>query len=68
MLPSPPLAAVVLPITDGSPPLHIVSPVVVIAPAVNCGRTVTVAIALFADAQTPLCTTALYSVVVVKLV
>jgi len=32
MLLSPPLAVVVLPITEGSPPLQIVSPVVLISP------------------------------------
>ena len=38
---SPPLAAVELPITVGVPPLHIVWPVVLMAPVVNAERTVT---------------------------
>ena len=42
MLPSPPLAAVVLPIAPGVPPLQIVSPVELIVPEVNALRTVTV--------------------------
>ena len=42
IVPSPPLAAVVLPICDGAPPLQIVSPVELISPEVNAVRTVTV--------------------------
>ena len=40
MVPSPPLAAVVLPIAPGVPPLQIVSPVELIVPEVNVLRTV----------------------------
>ena len=42
MVPSPPLAAVVLPITLGVPPLQMVWPVELIVPEVNALRIVTV--------------------------
>ena len=43
MVLSPPLARVALPIVEaGVPPVQIVSPVVLIVPEVNAGRTVTV--------------------------
>jgi hypothetical protein len=42
IVPSPPLAAVVLPILLGVPPTQAVCPVVAIAPAVKLGRTVIV--------------------------
>ena len=51
MVPSPPLAAVVLPITLGVPPLHIVSPVELIVPVVYVLRTVINILALLAEPQ-----------------
>jgi hypothetical protein len=57
MLPSPPLAAVVLPITPGFPPLQIVSPVVLMAPAVNTGLTVMVPLVVAAAQALPVVVT-----------
>ena len=47
IVPSPPLDAVELPITVGVPPLHIVWPVVLMAPEVNAAFTVITADPLF---------------------
>ena len=69
--PSPPLAAVALPIADaGVPPMQIVSPVVLIAPVMNAARTVTKAEPLFPSPSILLASvteTMVYVVVVVGL-